>query len=79
MRTLLIALLMTLATQVGAKEPDFAGSEAVDLVGKGEGLIISKKENHDSISIVLLLNGKYYFCFFEQNNAFCNNFSGYKK
>ena len=72
---------MTLATQVGAKEPEFVGSKAVDLVLKAQkkGLIIYKNANIDNQFFTLLLDGKYYNCFFKANKQSCSNFTGYKK
>ena len=72
---LLTALMMMLGNHAFADNHQVRGSDAINLVMKAnkKGLILDKDVAVEFILIRLLLDGKYYACFFTPENQYCSD------
>ena len=74
---LLTALMMMLGNHAFADNHQVRGSDAINLVIKAnkKGLILDKDVSAHFVVILLLLDGKYYSCFLQNNTQYCSDFT----
>jgi hypothetical protein len=74
---LLTTLMMMLGNHAFADNHTLKGSEAINLVIKAnkKGLILNKHVALEFITLRLILDGKYYSCFFTNNDQSCSDFT----
>lgn len=79
MRYILAILVMTIGTQVSAEER-LTGSEAIELVefANNEGVVLGQRQLDTGAYVIqVLAEGRYYFCFIEPRNQWCEDNTGY--